>query len=57
VPFDVTAEDARTSGLYAWLAGESTIITALRRYLVRERGVDRWGVVFMGYWKDGRSEC
>ena len=50
-------EDARPSGLYAWLAGESTIITGLRRYLVRERGVDRRGVAFMGYWKAGRPEC
>jgi NADPH-dependent ferric siderophore reductase len=50
-------EDARPSGLYAWLAGESTVITGLRRYLVRERGVDRRGVAFMGYWKDGRPEC
>lgn len=50
-------EDARASGLYAWLAGESSVITGLRRYLVRERGVDRRGVAFMGYWKAGRPEC
>ena len=50
-------EDARPSGLYAWLAGESTVITGLRRHLVRDRGVDRRGVAFMGYWKAGRPEC
>jgi NADPH-dependent ferric siderophore reductase len=50
-------EDARASGLYAWLAGESTVITGLRRHLVRDRGVDRRGVAFMGYWKAGRPEC
>jgi NADPH-dependent ferric siderophore reductase len=50
-------EDAGPAGLYAWLAGESTVITGLRRYLVRECGVDRRGVAFMGYWKAGRPEC
>lgn len=42
--------------LYAWLAGEAGAITGLRRHLVRERGVDRKQVAFMGYWKLGRSE-
>lgn len=43
-------------GLYAWLAGEAGVITALRRHLVREVGIDRKRVAFMGYWKQGRSE-
>lgn len=42
--------------LYAWLAGEAGVIKTLRRYLVRERGVDRRSVAFMGYWRHGRSE-
>ena len=46
-------EDA---GLYAWLAGEATAITQLRRHLVRELGIDRSRVAFMGYWKLGRAE-
>lgn len=50
-------EQAAASGLYAWLAGESSVITGLRRYLVRDLGVDRGGVAFMGYWKRGRAEC
>lgn len=50
-------EQARAAGVYAWLAGESTVITGLRRYLVRDLGVDRDGVAFMGYWKRGRAEC
>ena len=54
--WDVPEEAAR-AGLYAWLAGESSIITGVRRYLVREVGVDRGGVAFMGYWKRGRAEC
>ena len=54
--WDVPAQ-ARVAGVYAWLAGESTLITGLRRYLVRDLGVDRGGVAFMGYWKRGRAEC
>jgi NADPH-dependent ferric siderophore reductase len=38
-------------GFYAWLAGESGIVTALRRHLVAGRGVDRKAVAFMGYRK------
>jgi NADPH-dependent ferric siderophore reductase len=36
---------------YAWLAGESRVIAALRRHLVREVGIDRASVAFMGYWR------
>jgi NADPH-dependent ferric siderophore reductase len=35
---------------YAWLAGESSAVTGLRRHLVRERGVDKKDVYFSGYW-------
>lgn len=45
-----------SSDLYAWLAGEADVITGLRRHLVRELGVDRRSVAFMGYWKLGRAE-
>lgn len=41
---------------YAWLAGEAGTITALRRHLVRDLGIDRKSVAFMGYWKSGRAE-
>jgi NADPH-dependent ferric siderophore reductase len=44
------------AGLYAWLAGEAGVITGLRRHLVRDLGVDRKRVAFMGYWKAGKSE-
>jgi NADPH-dependent ferric siderophore reductase len=43
-------------GLYAWLAGEAGAITGIRRHLVRELGIDRSRVAFMGYWKIGRAE-
>lgn len=43
-------------GLYAWLAGEASAITTLRRHLVKGLGIDRRQVAFMGYWKLGRAE-
>ncbi|WP_167001134.1 siderophore-interacting protein [Mumia sp. ZJ430] len=45
-----------TGDLYAWLAGEASVIKTLRRFLVSERGVDRRSVAFMGYWREGRAE-
>ncbi|TDC65414.1 siderophore-interacting protein [Actinomadura sp. GC306] len=43
-------------GAYAWIAGESAEVKALRRHLVRERGLDRRAVTFTGYWRRGASE-
>jgi NADPH-dependent ferric siderophore reductase len=40
-------------GLYAWIAGESRVVTALRRTLVNEVGLARRQVAFMGYWREG----
>lgn len=41
---------------YAWIAGEAGVVKTLRRYLVREVGVDRHQVAFMGYWRQGCAE-
>ncbi|GGR66665.1 siderophore-interacting protein [Streptomyces humidus] len=41
---------------YVWVAGESGSVKALRRHFVRERGVDRRRVTFVGYWRRGMSE-
>lgn len=41
---------------YAWIAGEAAVVRGLRRYLVRDVGIDRKQVAFMGYWRRGRSE-
>ncbi|WP_330296499.1 siderophore-interacting protein [Streptomyces sp. NBC_00503] len=41
---------------YAWIAGESATIRAVRRHFVQERGVDRRAVRFTGYWRLGASE-
>lgn len=42
-------------GLYAWIAGEAATIRELRRYLVRDVGMDRNSVAFMGYWRQGQA--
>ncbi|MEW2269911.1 SIP domain-containing protein [Streptomyces sp. SID685] len=41
---------------YVWIAGESGHVKALRRHFVRDRGVDRRRVTFVGYWRRGLSE-
>ena len=41
---------------YAWMAGEAGVIKDLRRYLVRDVGIDRKQVAFMGYWRQGKAE-
>jgi NADPH-dependent ferric siderophore reductase len=41
---------------YAWIAGESGTVRALRRHLVRERDFPRGAVTFSGYWRLGASE-
>ncbi|MEV6504153.1 siderophore-interacting protein [Streptomyces prunicolor] len=41
---------------YAWIAGESGQVKALRRHFVGERGFDRRRVTFVGYWRQGLSE-
>ena len=49
VPDDTTV----VGGTYAWIAGESKVVTGLRRHLVTELGFDRRQVAFMGYWRVG----
>ncbi|VXA93348.1 Siderophore-interacting family protein [Arthrobacter sp. 9AX] len=41
---------------YAWIAGEAAVIKDMRRYLVRDVGIDRKQVAFMGYWRQGKAE-
>ncbi|MEU1531529.1 siderophore-interacting protein [Streptomyces fagopyri] len=41
---------------YAWIAGESGCVKEMRRHLVRERGIDRRRVTFVGYWRRGLTE-
>jgi NADPH-dependent ferric siderophore reductase len=49
VPGDVVGLE----GTYAWIAGESKVVTGLRRHLVNELGFDRRQVAFMGYCRRG----
>lgn len=46
-------EGGNHADLYAWIAGESSTVTALRRHLVRDLCIDRRQVSFMGYWRLG----
>src|SRR6478609_8215035 len=51
VPATVVGHDL--DDIYAWIAGESGVVTALRRVLVKDLEVDRRQVAFMGYWRRG----
>src|SRR5699024_7364816 len=50
---EIVASDEPQAGIYYWIAGGSGVIKRLRRFLVRDIGVDRSQVVFMGYWRLG----
>ncbi|MEU0697899.1 siderophore-interacting protein [Streptomyces niveus] len=52
----VRAAELPGASPYAWLAGEAGTVKELRRHLVRERGLDRRNVTFVGYWRRGLSE-
>jgi len=52
-PVASLSSDAPHPDLYAWIAGEARVVTGLRRHLVRELGIDRRQVAFMGYWRQG----
>lgn len=41
---------------YAWAAGESAAIRAVRQHLIAERGLDRSRVHAAGYWKRGSAD-
>ena len=47
------AELTGHEGTCAWIAGESKVVTGLRRHLVNELSFDRRQVAFMGYWRRG----
>ncbi|MFI7575460.1 siderophore-interacting protein [Micromonospora sp. NPDC049497] len=52
----VRAARLPTGSPYAWIAGESSMVRAVRRHLVADRGLDRRWVTFSGYWRRGLSE-
>lgn len=47
--------DSAAEGFYAWVAGESAAVMAIRRHLIQTRGVDRKRLNLMGYWRLGRA--
>jgi NADPH-dependent ferric siderophore reductase len=51
-----TVRQARLSGgpFYAWTAGESSMVTGIRRHLASERHVPKSDVSFRGYFSHGR---
>jgi NADPH-dependent ferric siderophore reductase len=58
---DVALGALRTADLpgtapYAWVAGEAGTVKALRRHLVRERGLAKHHVTFTGYWRLGATD-
>lgn len=40
---------------HAWIAGESAAVMNIRRFLIKERGLDRNALTLMGYWRAGRT--
>ncbi|GAA4568738.1 siderophore-interacting protein [Micromonospora coerulea] len=56
LPDAVRAAPLPSGTPYAWIAGESAMVRAVRRHLVGERGLDRRHVTFAGYWRRGLSE-
>ena len=51
---ELTVHDP-TGDTYFWIAGEASMVTGLRRALVRGHGIARSDVAFMGYWRRGVS--
>ena len=49
----VAAPAGPSDDRYFWIAGESGVVTTLRRHLVKDLGIDRSQVAFMGYWRRG----
>jgi NADPH-dependent ferric siderophore reductase len=39
---------------YAWIAAESEAVMAIRKFLVKEKGLDRRALNLMGYWRLGK---
>ncbi len=53
---DLGQDQSLAQAPYFWVAGERSQVAAIRRALVRQWGVDRRQVSFMGYWRAGKAE-
>ncbi|MGI9002393.1 MAG: siderophore-interacting protein, partial [Pseudonocardia sp.] len=47
----VRAAEFPAGQVFAWIAGESSAVRALRRHLVDDRGVEKCSIDFAGYWR------
>jgi NADPH-dependent ferric siderophore reductase len=47
----VRAAELPAGSVFAWIAGEATVVRSLRRHLVQERGMAKKSVDFTGYWR------
>lgn len=50
------ADTVDDSDRFAWVAGEASMVVGVRRALVNQHGWSKKSIVFMGYWRQGRSE-
>lgn len=51
-----TLADDENPQIYIFIAGEASVVKALRRICVQEASIPKNDVSFMGYWKAGRTE-
>ncbi len=42
-----------TGSCFTWVAAESHVARAIRRYLMNERGIDKRWIKAAGYWRRG----
>ncbi|MEC3979708.1 siderophore-interacting protein [Amycolatopsis sp. H20-H5] len=47
----VRAAEFPAGQAFAWIAGESSSVRALRRYLIHNRGLDKKAIEFTGHWR------
>ncbi|MGO1539923.1 MAG: siderophore-interacting protein [Leucobacter sp.] len=52
---DESPQEHQLSNQFFWIAGESGVVTTLRRYLVKTLHVHRAQIAFMGYWRRGTA--
>ena len=51
----LTGRPGSAQPFYAWVAGESSMIKAVRRHLVNVAGLPKPAISFQGYWKRGEA--
>lgn len=51
-----TPPTTKQNHFYAWLAGETSTVTNIRRFLIKECSLNKNTIDFMGYWRKGKAE-